>query len=161
MICFIPFGKSYENTGNPGDFKHMKKFRNSLKVMMPLIALIMVTGLILSRVYQPEPSASDPEVRTTAFEASEHAGTYAEVCGRVESADFITQIDGEPTFLNLGRPYPDQPFTVVIWGEDRNRWRTPPDEQFLTREICVTGEIRMHRGVPQIRASHPDQIRSK
>ena len=138
----------------------MKNFRNALKYLIPVIVLVMVVGLILSRVYQPEPSVPGPEISITAFEASEHVGKHAEVCGRVASAEYIRRIGGEPTFLNLGRSYPDQPFTVVIWGEDRSRWRVPPDERYLSHDICVTGEIRMHEDVPQIRARNPDQIRS-
>ncbi|MDG5767117.1 hypothetical protein QA596_06550 [Balneolales bacterium ANBcel1] len=139
----------------------MKGFRKVIKIVMPVLAVLMVAGLILSRVYQPEPSRRAPEVRVSAFDAAEHAGSYAEVCGRVASARHVRQIRGEPTFLNLGQPYPDQVFTIVIWGDDRQRWPDPPEERYLTREVCVTGEIRMHDGVPQIRVRTPDQIRSR
>ncbi len=138
----------------------MKFFRKTLTYILPVLAVIMVIGLILSRVYQPEPSSPDPEIRVSAHEAAEHAGTFAEVCGNVASADYVPGIGGEPTFLNLGEPHPDQLFTVVIWGEDRQRWPVPPDERYLTRDICVTGEITMHEGTPQIRARYPDQITS-
>ena len=136
----------------------MKRFRKALKYLMPVIAVVMVAGLILSRVYQPEPARTMPERSVNAREAAEYAGRYVEVCGRVESARHVTQIGGEPTFLNLGRPYPDPCFTAVIWGEDRHRWQMPPEERYLTHTICVTGEVQMHRGVPQIRVRHPDQI---
>ena len=128
---------------------------------MPVLALVMVAGLILSRVYQPGSREAEPELRITAFDASDHIGERAEVCGIVESADFRPSIGGEPTFLNLGRPYPDQPFTAVIWGEDRGRWPVPPEERYLTRRICVTGIIREHRGTPQIRVREPRQIREQ
>ena len=128
---------------------------------MPVIAIIMVAGLILSRVYRPDPPVPQTDLRITAFEASGHIGEPAEVCGVVASADFLPSIGGQPTFLNLGRPHPDQPFTVVIWGEDRSRWPVPPEERYLTRHICVTGTIRSHRGTPQIRAREPRQISEK
>ena len=137
----------------------MRKFRKLITWGMPFIILIMVAGLILSRIYQPEPSQQEPEVRITPFEAEEHTGKVAEVCGTVESADFIPSIGGEPTFLNLGRPHPEQPFTVIIWGEDRFHWRIPPEELYDGRSICVTGRIQRHEGEPQIRARNPEQIR--
>jgi len=139
----------------------MNHFRKWILRLMPVLAVVMVAGLILSRVYQPEPVDAEPDLRITAFDASDHIGERAVVCGIVESADFIPSIDGEPTFLNLGRPYPDQPFTVVIWGEDRARWPVPPEERYLTRRICVSGTIREHRGTPQIRVHEPRQIREQ
>ena len=128
---------------------------------MPVLAVLMLAGLILSRVYQPEPRDTQADLQISAFDASDHIGKRAVVCGIVESADFIPAIGGEPTFLNLGRPYPDQPFTVVIWGEDRARWPVPPEERYLTRRICVTGTISEHRGTPQIRVREPRQIREQ
>lgn len=136
----------------------MKNFRKWILRLMPVLAVLMVAGLILSRVYQPESREAEPDLRITAFDASDHIGERAVVCGIVESADYIRAIRGEPTFLNLGRPYPDQPFTVVIWGEDRARWPVPPEERYLTRRICVTGTISEHRGTPQIRVREPRQI---
>ncbi len=141
--------------------KHVKHFRKWILRLMPVLAILMVAGLILSRVYQPEPRDTRPDLQISAFEASDHIGERAVVCGIVESANFIPSIDGEPTFLNLGRPYPDQPFTVVIWGEDRGRWTVPPEERYLTRHICVTGTIRDHEGTPQIRVREPYRIREQ
>ncbi len=136
----------------------MEHFRKWILRLMPVLAVLMLAGLILSRVYQPEPRDTQPDLQISAFDASDHIGKRAVVCGIVESADFIPAIGGEPTFLNLGRPYPDQPFTVVIWGEDRARWPVPPEERYLTRRICVTGTISEHRGTPQIRVREPRQI---
>ena len=136
----------------------MKKFRKWITRVLPAIAVLLIAGLLISRVYTPETSIPDAEVRVDAFAAVNHVGEAAEVCGKVESARFIPAIRGEPAFLNLGRPHPDQPFTVVIWGEDRGRFQVPPEKRYSNRNICVTGRIRMHEGVPQIRVRYPDQI---
>ncbi|MCC5914706.1 MAG: hypothetical protein JJU46_10055 [Balneolaceae bacterium] len=137
----------------------MKRFRKSLKIMLPVVALIMVLGLILSRVYTPEPSQEEPEATISATEAAEHTGKTMEVCGDVASADFIPSISGEPTFINFERPHPDQLFTAVIWGNNRSRWRSAPEELYINRTVCVTGRIEMHEGLPQIEATHPEQFR--
>jgi len=129
-----------------------------MSILLPVIVLFMLTGLVLSRVWQPEPSQKEPEVHISAFEAEDYIGTVAEVCGVVESADYVRTIDGEPTFLNLGRAYPNQPFTAIIWGNDRRNWSTAPELQYLHQEICIIGEIDEHQGTPQIRVSNPGQV---
>lgn len=101
--------------------------------------------------------AEDP-ARISAAEAAQHVGEVAEVCGRVASAAHIAAVKGQPTFLNLDRPYPDQPFNVVIWGSARSRFDTPPERAFDGKEICVTGLIETYRGKPQIVVSDPEQI---
>ena len=101
--------------------------------------------------------ASEPPI-VPASEAHRYVGQVARVCGRVESASYIGSVRGTPTFLNLGRPYPDQDFTVVIWGSNRGRFERPPERMYDGREICVTGEIETYRGRPQIEARSPDQI---
>lgn len=118
----------------------------------------MVVGLILSRVYQPESSSPEPEVRIDAEEAKDYIGTPAEVCGEVASAEYVAQLGGKPTFLNLGRAHPNQLFTIVIWENDRAKWTEPPEKQYENREICVRGRIEMHEGTPQIVVESPDQI---
>lgn len=136
----------------------MQKFRQWIIRLLPAIAVLMIAGLILSRTRFPEPANRGVDVRIDAFAAADHVGKKAEVCGFVASAVFLPAIGGEPTFLNLGRPHPDQPFTVVIWGEDRGRFQAPPEKYYQGRSICVSGRIRLHEDVPQIRVRHPGQI---
>ncbi len=74
---------------------------------------------------------------------------------------FATDSRGSPTFLDIGRPYPDpRRFTVVIWGENRSRFSAPPDQFYADKTICVTGAIELYRGSPQIIVSSPGQIRA-
>jgi len=61
------------------------------------------------------------------------------------------------TFLNLDKPYPNQIFTVVIWGSDRSKFGTP-EVDYKGKRICVTGKITEFRNVPQIIADRPQQI---
>lgn len=62
--------------------------------------------------------------------------------------------------MNLDKPFPDQVFTVVIWGRNRTKFGAP-EKTFSKKEICVTGKIESYRGVPQIEASNPNQIKVK
>lgn len=135
----------------------MQAFRSLLKYVMPAVVAIMLIGLLLSRVISPDESEG-PAEQISVYQAENYIGQRAEVCGRVASADHVTEIGGSPTFINLDQPHPDAPFTVVIWEDDRGRWESPPEELYANREICVTGEIDMHEGTPQIVLSDPQNI---
>jgi len=91
-------------------------------------------------------------------EAQEHVGENQTVCGTVASTNYAIGSKGQPTFLNLNRPYPDHIFTIVIWGSDRHKFNNPPEEYFDTKKICVTGTITTYRGKPQIVVNSPSQI---
>ncbi len=97
-------------------------------------------------------------VRTiSAPEARDHVGELARVCGRVESARYVADTNRSPTFLNIGAPYPEQDFTVVVWGEDRDRFADPP-EGLAGETVCASGWIESYREVPQIIVRDPEQI---
>jgi hypothetical protein len=96
--------------------------------------------------------------RIPAGEAVHHVGELATVCGHVASAAHITSVKGAPTFLNLGRPYPDQDFTVVIWESARASFARAPESAFDRKSVCATGRIEMYRGKPQIVVEDPKQI---
>ncbi len=66
---------------------------------------------------------------------------------------------GQPTFLNVGRDYPNPDrFTVVIWGDTRDNFPFAPEVEYDNRTICVTGLIETFEGVPQIIADTPSDI---
>jgi hypothetical protein len=90
-------------------------------------------------------------------EAGQHIGEHAAVCGIVASSRYLSNSRSKPTFLNLGKSYPSQDFTVVIWPEDRAQFGRPEDT-YLGKNICVSGEISSYRGKPQIVARYPSQI---
>lgn len=94
----------------------------------------------------------------TADEAAFHIGEEATVCGTVVSAAYLGRTGGTPTFLNLDKPYPDQPFTVVIWGTTRGLFEDEPEALFDGRRICVTGTVVEYKGKPQIVVDDPSQI---
>jgi hypothetical protein len=93
----------------------------------------------------------------TAAHAREHIGQFERVCGTVASTHFAFRSKGRPTFLNLGQPYPNEVFTVVIWDRDREKFGSP-ETIYRNKNICVTGTISVYRGMPEIIASSRDQI---
>ena len=95
------------------------------------------------------------------IDAHKYIGMEKTVCGTVASATYAVRTKGRPTFLNLDQPYPNQIFTVVIWGPDRNNFKNPPETFFRGKTICVTGIIESYRGKPEIIVRSPDQITVK
>jgi len=62
-----------------------------------------------------------------------------------------------PTLLHLDKPYPQQPFTIVIWGNDRPKFGTP-EVEYKGKRVCTTGLITEFRGTPEIVAKDASQI---
>jgi len=100
------------------------------------------------------------EKKYSTSEAKEHFGETATLCGEVVSARYADSTKGQPTFLNLDKPYPNQVFTVVIWGNNRSKFGTPEDA-YKGKRICVSGKITAYGGLPEIVADDPKQIRTE
>src|SRR5271169_198929 len=96
----------------------------------------------------------------TATEAKDHIGEKATVCGKVVSTRWAESSRGSPTFLNFDEPYPDQVFTLVIWGSDRSRF-SEPETTYRGKRVCVTGKISAFKGVPEVVATEPSQIKAQ
>jgi DNA/RNA endonuclease YhcR with UshA esterase domain len=94
----------------------------------------------------------------TAAEAKAHIGEQVTVCGKVVSTRWAESSRGSPTFLNFDQPYPDQVFTLVIWGNDRSKFDNP-ETTYRGKRICVTGKVSSFKGVPEVIASDPSQIK--
>jgi hypothetical protein len=83
----------------------------------------------------------------TAAQAKAHEGENATVCGKVASERTATNSRGEPTFINLDSAYPNQVFTILIWGDDRSKVGELPQHG---SHVCATGLITDYHGVPEI-----------
>ena len=94
----------------------------------------------------------------TAYMAQNHIGEKATVCGTVVSTHYARSSHGEPTFLNLDEPYPNQIFTVVIWGDEREHFEEP-EVTYKGKQVCVTGKIKEYRGVAEMILYTPKQIK--
>ena len=80
------------------------------KATTPVVSLI--SGALLF-------FASTTWAQITPSDAKSLIGKREIVCGQVASANFAVRTKGQPTFLNLDRAYPNQIFTVLIWGNNR------------------------------------------
>jgi hypothetical protein len=93
----------------------------------------------------------------TTQQAASHVGEAATVCGVVASANYSVRTKGQPTFLNLDRPYPQQVFTILIWGTDKPKFGAP-EVQHMGKRVCATGVIQTYKGRPEIVVSDPGQL---
>ena len=93
----------------------------------------------------------------SAEDAAHHVGETATVCGVVASAKFDAGLQSQPTFLDFGKPYPDQVFTAVIFGDDRSKFGTP-EASLRGKRVCVSGKIQENRSLPEIVISDPKQL---
>jgi hypothetical protein len=114
----------------------------------PVLALLLATAL---------GSNAGAASWLAAQDAAAHIGETATVCGTVASTNYAVKSKGQPTYLNLDRPYPNQAFTNLIWGSDRPKFGTP-ETAFMGKKVCATGTIKDYRGKPEIIATDPKQI---
>ena len=125
--------------------------RNETNRIKLRIVAVLVLGLLWATLGYAQNSIS-------AAEAKNHVGERTTVCGEVVSTHYAARSRGNPTFINLDKPYPDQVFTVLIWGSDRPKFGDP-EEAYRSKRICITGKITDYKGVPQIVAYQPTQIK--
>jgi hypothetical protein len=77
------------------------------------------------------------------------------------STKYAPSSRGQPTFLDIGKPYPNPDrFTVVIWSEGRGNFPEPPEDAYEGKNICVSGLIEMYQGSPEIAVDSPSDIRT-
>jgi len=92
-------------------------------------------------------------------EADGYIDEFITVCGPVVSAYFATSTNGQPTFLNIGKEYPDpERFTALIWGRDLEYFPFNPDEYYFGKTICVQGLVEEYKGTLEIEVTDPEQI---
>jgi hypothetical protein len=120
----------------------------------PFVAVFIFVFLFAANdLGAQEPTEIPPE------DAMAYVGKLVTVCGTVKSAAYMAASPRRPTFLNFGQPYPHHVFTIVIWGENRDKFDKPPIRTFDGQHVCVTGVVATYKGKPQIIVEEPDQIR--
>lgn len=84
-------------------------------------------------------------------------GRSSKMCGRV-----VTYTDEGKECgvrLDLGRPYWNPAFYVVVPHSARAQFTSPPENAYLHQDICVTGLVEAGtKGMPHIVAQNPSQF---
>jgi hypothetical protein len=102
-------------------------------------------------------ACTSPAAGSTPAHAAAHVGQTATVCGTVASTHYAEHSEGQPTFINLDKPYPDPAFTIVIFGDYRAKFSPPPET--WSGHLCATGRITSYHGKPEMKVFEPSQVR--
>src|SRR6476469_5214793 len=93
---------------------------------------------ILSALFIPYTSLAQKEIKIE--DAINHVGDSVKICSMAYGGTHLETAKGLPTFLNLGRAYPDPLLTIVITDEVRKQFKIVPEDFFNNLEVCVTGK---------------------
>ena len=74
------------------------------------------------------------------------------------STKFVDNGKSNPTYINLDKKYPDQVFTLMIFGQDRANFSYQPEDFLKGKTICVKGRVEEYKGSPQIIANKEKQL---
>lgn len=101
-------------------------------------------------------SAGQSKVKLT--ELKDHIGDSVIIEGRVNSIQYLREVERSPTYLYIGSAYPKQKLTVVIFGSNRTKFTVVPEDAFKNKTLRVTGKISDNGGKLQMVVSDPAQI---
>jgi len=120
--------------------------------------LVLALALLLA---MPQYLFTQEAKPITAWEAKDHIGESATVCGKVVETRYLPSRPGSPTFLDLDEATPNPIFTIVIWGSDRSTKFGSAEAAYKDTTLCVSGPISSSSGTAEIVARNPEQIKVK
>ena len=93
------------------------------------------------------------------YQAKRYAGLTKTVKGPVKGTSYESSESGRPTFLNIGKNYPNRSrFTVVIWGKYRSAFSSRPEVFYRGKTVLATGKIAMYKGSAQMFIRSPSEL---
>lgn len=124
---------------------------------MKKVVLLLSLAFLLSAGAQESKSDSavktNPPVQISATVAKDHVGAQAVVKGKIAEVNVGERI----VRLNFEQPYPNNPFTAVIFPPNTNKF--PEVEKLKGRIVEVSGKIASYRERPQIVLTSTNQVR--
>lgn len=145
------------------DFRLSKAYldKNKLVVQKQLLMAGLRLAAILNKLFaDPAPLLDFKKINAgykngiDVKDAMKHIGKKVTVCSNVNNVRATPAI----TQLTLGEPYPNNTLTVVIFSRSYPNFKTPPEELFRNKNICVKGTIEENRGKARIIVEDPDDI---
>ncbi|HZW63904.1 MAG TPA: hypothetical protein VFF15_09705 [Flavobacteriaceae bacterium] len=98
------------------------------------------------------------ECEVTIDNASAFVGKEVTVCGVVTEINSPEHISGSPTYFNMGGLYPNQIFTLVLWGKNKHKFVQGLDH-YKGKHLTITGVVELFRGKPQMVLTFPEQVK--
>lgn len=81
-------------------------------------------------------------------EIPNHIGKKIKICDKIYGS-YIVKSNGM-TLLNVGKPYPDNTLTLVIYEKDLKNFSYLPSEFLPDKTFCATGKLILYKGKPEI-----------
>ena len=129
-------------------FPATRSFFKTCGLTVGLCLLLLSPGLAASSATSIKPE-----------QAAAMIGKTATVCGKVANTYYSCFVSKKPTFINFGKPYPDQVFSIAILAEDRGKFGDCPEKLFAGRDVCVTGLIESYKGKPVMKVKDQSQVK--
>ena len=87
-----------------------------------------------------------------------YVGKEITLCAKIQSIS-VSKREKKTTYINFGKPYPNQIFTVVIFEENLKNFSYIPAEQLKDKNVCLTGTIILYKDKPEIVVKNEEQIK--
>jgi len=121
--------------------------------MKTIAVLLAFFALAFGTVSGQESKTNSLPAKIPASEAKEHVNAETIVSGKVIELYKTEKL----VRINLDKPFPNQPFTVVIFGTKTNLF--PDLDKLKGKTIEVTGKITEYREQPQIILVSTNQLK--
>lgn len=102
--------------------------------MKPVFHLVLPVCLLFAGAAAAQGPTIAPD------NAQTFIGKEATVCGKVDSARYNENADGQPTFMHLGGAFPKHKFAIRVDGAHRGKF-DPAPETLIGKMVCVSGRI--------------------
>jgi len=89
---------------------------------------------------------------------AKYEGKKVTVCSKVIGTH-VSSGEKKNTYLNFGKPYPDNTFTVLIAADDLSKFKYVPAEFLTDKNVCITGTVVIYKGKPEIVVTSEEQIK--
>ncbi len=124
-----------------------------LNTLQNMKKFILLTGLCVSLTGIKAFS----QTTIAAKDAAKHLNEKVIVCDKVYGGKFLS--GSNLTLVDVGGSHPDELLTLIIKGDDRKKFKNPPEEDLKGKKVCITGQIIDYKGKPEIAITDPEQIK--
>jgi hypothetical protein len=135
-----------------------------MRRVLTMLLVVVLATLLSATLVAAAGASGAPAAKGVAYihwyQAKQHIGHHGTVGGPVKATIYEKRVSGHPTFLNIGRDYPNKArFTVVIWEKYRRAFPFRPEVEYAGHTLLVTGKIRMYEGCAEMFVRSPAAIK--
>ncbi len=112
-------------------------------------SIIFPLGFILTLHAQ----AQDDRCTSTLETVAQQVGETVSFCGTPARVIVRGKSHEGPVFLNFGGVYPDNTFSVVIWGDVAGEEIEDLPKRYAGKSLLIHGIVAEHKGKPEIKVA--------